>query len=130
MKFARIVFLIAGIYGLIVLTPLYFLEQVIGRENPPAITHPEFFYGFIGVALAWQVAFLFIAQNPARYRPLMIPSIIEKLTYGFAVIMLLKQHRVAVSTFEVGLADLVFAVLFIVSFVKTRNSAANSNPSA
>ena len=77
MKFARIVFLIAGIYGILVLTPLYFLEQTIGRETPPPITHPEFFYGFLGVALAWQVLFLLIAHNPVRYRPMMIPSILE-----------------------------------------------------
>src|SRR5271156_4935653 len=119
MKFARMVFLIAGIYGLIVLTPPYFLEQLIGRETPPPITHPEFFYGFIGVGLAWQVLFLFIARDPVRDRLMMIPSILEKVSYGGALIVLLRQHRVAVSSFEVGIADLVFAVLFIVSFVKT-----------
>ena len=49
MKFARIVFLVAGIYGLLVVAPQYFLEARIGRDTPPAITHPEFFYGFVGV---------------------------------------------------------------------------------
>ena len=34
MKFAKIVFLIAGVYGLLVLTPLYFLEDKIGRAAP------------------------------------------------------------------------------------------------
>ncbi len=43
MKFSKIVFLIAGIYGLLVLTPMYFLESKIGRDAPPAITHPEYF---------------------------------------------------------------------------------------
>jgi hypothetical protein len=43
MKFARGVFLVAGIYGLLVLTPIYFLEARIGRETPPPITHPEYF---------------------------------------------------------------------------------------
>jgi hypothetical protein len=52
MKFAKIVFLIAGIQGLLILAPLYFLERTIGRQAPPAITHPEYFYGFVGVALA------------------------------------------------------------------------------
>jgi len=91
MKFARVVFLIAGLYGLVVLTPGYFFEQAIGRETPPPITHPEFFYGFLGVALAWQVLFLLIAHNPVRYRPMMIPSILEKLSYAGAVIVLLKH---------------------------------------
>jgi hypothetical protein len=30
MRFARIVFLVAGIYGLIVLLPLYFMEEQTG----------------------------------------------------------------------------------------------------
>jgi hypothetical protein len=41
--------------------------------------------------------------------------------------VLLKQHRVSMSTFELGLADLVFAILFAVSFVKTRRSALESS---
>jgi len=48
---------LAGIYGLVVLLPLYFLEHRLGQDQPPAITHPEFYCGFVGVATAWQVAF-------------------------------------------------------------------------
>ena len=53
-----------------------------------AITHPEYFYGFIGVGLAWQVAFLIIATDPRRYRPLIIPSIIEKFSFAAAIAVL------------------------------------------
>ena len=53
MRFARYSFLIAGIYGLLSLSPMYFLEAKNGRDFPPAITHPEYYYGFMGVALAW-----------------------------------------------------------------------------
>ena len=120
MKFARIVFLISGIYGILVLTPLYFLEQTIGRETPPPITHPEFFYGFVGVGLAWQIVFLIIARDPLRFRPMMIPSVLEKASYGAALVVLLRQHRISISSFELGMADVIFAVLFIISFVKTR----------
>ena len=65
MRFAKIVFKVAGIWGFLVLTPLYFLFDAIGRNDPPPITHPGFFYGFVGVALAWQVAFIFIASRPS-----------------------------------------------------------------
>ncbi len=58
MRFAKVVFLIAGIWGVLVLTPLYFMFDLISRKDPPAITHPGFFYGFVGVGLAWQIAFL------------------------------------------------------------------------
>ena len=49
MKFARGVFLIAGIWGVAVLVPFYFRFDAVGREAPPAITHPEFYYGFLVV---------------------------------------------------------------------------------
>lgn len=51
-RFARWVFLLAGIIGLIEIVPLYFMESTISRMQPPAITHPGFYYGFVGVALA------------------------------------------------------------------------------
>src|SRR5262245_17918 len=95
MRFARWVFRIAGIYGLAVLAPQYCLEAQVGRDYPPPVTHPEFFYGFLGVAVAWQVAFLLIARDPARYRPLMIPAVLEKVTFGIAVLVLFAQQRVA-----------------------------------
>jgi hypothetical protein len=81
MKFAKIVFLIAGIWGVLVITPLYFMFDLIGQKDPPAITHPGFFYGFVGLGLAWQVAFILISRDPVRFRPLMIPSMIEKFSY-------------------------------------------------
>ena len=46
-KFARRLFLIAGIGGLVMVAPLYLLEGFVGRQNPPEISHPEFFYGFV-----------------------------------------------------------------------------------
>jgi hypothetical protein len=42
-KFAKIVFWIAAIWGVVVITPLYFMFNVIGRNDPPPITHPGFF---------------------------------------------------------------------------------------
>jgi hypothetical protein len=119
MKFAKIVFWIAGIWGLLVLTPLYFLFDLIGRNDPPPITHPGFFYGFVGVALAWQVAFLFIAQEPARYRPLMIPSILEKASYSVAVFVLVFQGRMHPSDLVFGCTDLLLGLLFVIAYFKT-----------
>jgi hypothetical protein len=67
MKFAKIVFWIAGLWGVLILTPLYFMFDMIGRKDPPPITHPAFFYGFVGAGLAWQIALFVIATDPARY---------------------------------------------------------------
>src|ERR1700730_4061260 len=93
MKFAKIVFRVAAIWGVLVISPLYFMFALIGRNDPPPITHPGFFYGFVGAALAWQIAFFFIAGDPVRYRALMIPSMFEKFSYGAAVVALVLQGR-------------------------------------
>lgn len=38
--FARRVFTVAGVYGILVLVPQYFMEAKVGRDYPPPITHP------------------------------------------------------------------------------------------
>ena len=119
MRFARLIFTAAGIYGIAVLTPLYFLEGWLGRSAPPPITHPEFYYGFAGVALAWQVAFLIIGRDPVRFRPLMAACVLEKLGFGLAVIVLLAQGRVAASTLITAGIDLILGALFCVAYLKT-----------
>jgi hypothetical protein len=120
MKFAKYTFYAAGIYGLIAVLPQYFLEEKNNRDFPPAITHPEFYYGFIGVTVAFQVVFLFIANNPVRYRPLMLLSaLLEKFPFVIAVYWLYAVGRV--HSLMVGLAtiDLILGILFIISFLKT-----------
>jgi hypothetical protein len=119
MKFAKIVFLIAGIYGLLVMLPQYFLESKLGRDSPPAITHPEFYYGFIGVTVAWQVLFLIISRDPARYRPAMIAAILEKAGYVLAIAVLFLQDRVGSVMLAPAAIDLVLGVLFLTAFLKT-----------
>ena len=124
MKFARRVFLVAGVYGVIVIVPMYFAEGRIGRDHPPAITHPEFYYGFLGVALAWQVLFLVLAQDPSRYRPMIIPSMLEKVSYGIALVFLLLEHRIPLVVFGLGSVDWTFAVLFVAAYLATPARAA------
>ena len=119
MKFARLVFLIAGIYGLIVLVPQFFLEKKIGEDSPPPITHPEFFYGFICVAVAWQVLFLILSRDPIRYRPMMIPAMLEKIGFPIAVVILYLQGRLAPMIFVPASADVILLILFFISYQKT-----------
>jgi hypothetical protein len=118
MKFARAVFWFAGVLGFLEITPLYFLYDTVGRRTPPPLTHPDFYYGFVGVALAWQLAFLIIGSDPVRYRPMMIPAIAEKFLYGATLIVLYLQERIGPKQMF-GLSDLILGVLFIVAFWKT-----------
>jgi len=91
MRLAKYVFTGAGIWGIVVLSPLYSLLDITGRRYVPPADYPHFFYGFLSVAMAWQMAFLVIGSNPARLRPLMIPAILEKLGYvGTLIVMYLR----------------------------------------
>jgi hypothetical protein len=119
LKFARIIFWIAGIWGIVILTPLYFMFDLIGRQDPPPITHPAFYYGFVSVALAFQAAFIFIARDPVRLRPMMIPSMLEKFGYGATFVALYLEHRLTPEDLALGCIDLIFGVLFAAAFVKT-----------
>jgi len=118
MRFARVILGVAGVYGLIVLLPLYFERAKYERLAPPVITHLEFYYGFVGVTVAWQVAFLMIAAQPLRYRPLMIPCCLEKFSYGIAVLVLGFQNQIAAIAMAFGTVDLVLGVLFVISYVR------------
>lgn len=122
MAFARLTFLIAGIYGLVILLPQYLLEARTGRDFPPAITHPEYYYGFIGVAVAWQIAFLVLAKDPVRYRPMMVPAIIEKASFGIAVGLLFALNRVSLPMLGAGLVDLILGTLFVIAYMRTLDS--------
>ena len=119
MKFAKYTFYTAGIYGLLVLLPQYFLEEKNSRDFPPAITHLEYYYGFVGVGLAFQIAFLIIARNPSRYRTMMIPAMIEKFSFAIAVYALFAFGRVAPMMVGAATIDLIFGLLFVAAFLKT-----------
>jgi len=119
MKFAKIVFRIAAIWGFLIITPLYFLFDLVGKNDPPPITHPAFYYGFVGVALVWQFAFLIIASDPIRFRLLMIAAILEKLVYSVPVIILVSQKRMNPNDLAFAGIDLFLGVLFVFAYLRT-----------
>jgi hypothetical protein len=119
MTFAKRCFLFAGIVGLLMLLPQYLLEDQIGRDYPPPITHPEQFYGFVGVAAAWQVAFLIIATDPIRFRPMMIAAVLEKLSFAIPSAVLFMKGRSPAVIFGAGMFDLFLGVLFALSYLRT-----------
>lgn len=128
MKFAKIVFWVAAIWGFLFITPLYFMFNLIGEKDPPPITHPAFFYGFVGVALVWQIAFAFIASDPIRFRPMMIPAILEKLVYSIPVIVLVLQKRMNPADLMFSATDLILGALFLAAYLRTPRSALQSSP--
>ncbi len=119
-RFSRTVFLVAGIYGIAVLAPGFFSESMAAKLMPPAITHPEFYYGFFGVALAWQAAFLIIAGDPARFRPIIPAAILEKLIYFVSCFVLYLFGRAPLLVVAGGTIDLLLGTLFTIAYVRLK----------
>ena len=118
MRFSGWVFRIAAIWGFLSVPPMFFLLDRFGGDNPPPVTHPEFFYGFAGVTLAWQIVFLVIAWDPPRFRPIIPAAIVEKLAWAFTVAVLHAQGRMPAALVPLGAVDLLFAVLFTAAFTR------------
>ena len=122
MRFAKNVFRIAGVWGVAILTPMYFMFDWIGSQYPPAIGHPDFYYGFIGLALACQSVFLVIASDPVRYRPMMVAAILEKFVYVITLSALYAQGLLQAGQLAAAVPDFVLGTLFIAAFLRTSAS--------
>lgn len=123
MKFARITYLVAGIYGIIVLLPLFFLEL---RQGEQPLTRPEFLYGFAGIALTWQFAFLVISRDPQRYRPFIPVTWLEKLSFAIPVPILYLNHRVSFEMLCASQMDAILLIFFIIAYLKTGKQSAKA----
>ena len=126
MKFAKVVFWGASVFGVLVLTPLYFMFDLVGRMDPPPVTHPQFYYGFAGVALVWQFVYFTIGTDPARFRPIMILAAFAKGSFVGALLVLYVQGRISPVAAATGLPDALLIVLFVAAFWKTRPRSGSS----
>jgi hypothetical protein len=123
MKFARVVFTVAGIWGIAVLLPFYWLVDLTGRRYPAPTEYPQFFYGFFAVALAWQIAFLVIGSRPDRYRSLMPLAVLEKFGFVGTLLVLYARGRISWLDAQAAAPDFVLGVLFVAAAVKMRRAA-------
>lgn len=120
MKFAKWSYRIAGVYGLLFMSYLALTQAQYSQNYPPAVNHLELYYGFVFVTLAWQIAFLIISRDPARFRPLMPVTWLEKFSFTVITLVLYGQGQLAAPLLGGGLIDLVLGILFVISFFKTR----------
>jgi hypothetical protein len=118
MRFAKWVFLLAGVSGVLMVAPMY-LEDRFFQEYPPPTNRPEFYYGFAGVTLAWQFLFLVIASDPVRYRRAMLPAMLEKASFAVAIPILYAAGRVAAVWVGFAAMDATWLVLFVVAYLRT-----------
>ncbi len=113
MKTARLIFTIAGVYGLLVLTPFLFMERLIAERTPGGLTHPEYYYGFLGAALVMQLVYLMIGRDPVRFRPFMPIGTLAKLSFFGTVLILYVLERVSAMTLEFASMDALLGFAFL-----------------
>lgn len=115
MRLAGWVFRVAGLYGIVVVAPMFFME----RQMAPGAVHPVFFYAWVGVDLAWQILFLVLSTDPTRYRPMMPVCVLVKAAAVIAIPWLYVVGRVGGIWLGAAAVDLVLAVLFLAAYGST-----------
>ena len=114
MGFARRSFAVAGIYGLVATLAL--------SARQPLRPDTLWIYAFAGAAAATQLAYLLIASDPPRYRPLIPVGIVSKLSFAVPVFILYARGAVSSSTAIFGSIDAMLAGLFALHFVRLGRS--------
>jgi hypothetical protein len=102
----------AAIFGVIVLTPLYFTPL------PPVMG--ETLLGFIGLALVFQGVFWVIGGDPVKYRALMPLAVAEKLVFGVPTLALYAQgYPIAPPVAVFAAIDLALGLGFLLAWRRT-----------
>jgi hypothetical protein len=108
MTFAKVVFWIAGGLGVPAAISMYF--------NPG----PYYYYGSIGPIIAWQIVFMLIATNPAKFRVIMIPAMLEKLIWIGTIVYFHLHGQVTAKELTANLLTHgVLGTLFVIAFFRT-----------
>jgi hypothetical protein len=112
----------AAIYGLIILLPLYLAEKAVAAPEG-LLQHAEYYYGFVGAAVSWQLIYWTIGGDPVRFRPLMALAVIAKLSFWVPTFLLWLVGRTPTTTFALACPDLVLAIAFFAAWRATPRSA-------
>lgn len=115
MRAARLVFGAAGIYGLIVLLPLFFASPWL--DPPP--NRLEDFYGFLGAASVMQLIYLTIVRDPVRFRPLMPLGALSKAAFFATILILWLQARTANAAMAFAAIDGALGLAFLYAWRRT-----------
>lgn len=115
MRAARLIFGLAGLYGLIVLLPLVFAAPWL----VPAPNRPEDYYGFLGAAAVMQLVYLTIARDPVRFRPLMPIGVLAKSVFLATILTLWLQGRAAGPAIALAAVDMTLGLAFAWAWRRT-----------
>jgi hypothetical protein len=127
MAFARLAYLIAGLWGVIVIA-LGYASYISGTDQGlVAIARPEIVHGFFLLAMPWQLLFIVISRDPARYYAIMPITVLEKLPFAAVTLAMFAKAQVSPMMGFFGAMDGLFGVMFCVAYWLTRRAAAAEN---
>ena len=118
MTFAKWVFTLGGVWGVLIIAPLFFLESTLAAASTP-LSHPDIYYGFAASTLMWQVGYLAIGRDPARFRPFMLIGATGKVIYFVSCLALFLTGRVPPLVPMLTAPDILLAALFVVAWFRT-----------
>lgn len=106
--FARVVFALAGLFGLGQMIPLY---QQGGSPT---------YYALLGTIGAWQILFFLIAWKPTELRSAMIPAVFEKLFWCVTLFVLYSRASLSSTDLAVSATpNALLGVLFALAYFRT-----------
>ena len=108
MRFARIIFVIAGVLGVLAMVPMYLAQESYR------------YYASLCGLVAWQFAFFVIASDPQRFRTMMIPATLEKLLWvGTLVVVYFRGQLTSPELLASTIPHGILGALFVAAFFKT-----------
>jgi hypothetical protein len=119
MRFAKWVFLLAGVSGVLLVAPAYFLEGPSEQIDPPRVNRSEYYYSLVGSVLAWQVGYLLIASDPIRFRPVMLLGSLGKASVAIAVAILYVNGKASLLWAGLASMDATWVILFLIAYRRT-----------
>jgi len=94
---------------------------VVGGGGP--LFHPEYYYGFVGVAATLNVLYLLIARDPLRWHAAMLLGVCGKVSFAFPTWLLYVSGRAPLAVALFATVDLAWAAVFFVTWIGLRSLA-------
>jgi hypothetical protein len=118
MRFAKWVFILAAVWGVLTVPPLYFAEPMMEARYGP-LFYPEWWYGMLTIILVFQLLYFLIGRDPVRLRPVMPVAILGKLGFASTLWTLYALGRTPLQVTLSGSPDLIWVVFFLIAYRRT-----------
>ena len=118
MRFATWTYRLAAAWGVLVLAPLLVMRKALEAQSTP-FTHVEYYYGFLAVALVFQLVFFMVSRDPVRLRPLMPITALEKWSWGAVAWIAFAKGLTQQGVVFFATVDMAIGLVFLVAWTRT-----------